>query len=48
MAKLQIVVDNTLDKGDECISYYKCFRNSLTMREVLKKAPMKLFIRGLS
>lgn len=47
MAKLQIVTDNTLD-DDKHIAYYKRFRDSFWHWKLLKKALMKLLIKGLS
>ena len=48
MAKLQIVIDNSLDDDDddECITYYKCFRDSLTLKTV-EEGPDETFYQGI-
>ena len=47
MAKLQIIIDNTLDDDDdEHITYYKCFRDSLTLKTV-EEGPDKTFDQGI-
>ena len=47
MAKLQIIIDNTLDDDDdEHITYYKCFRDSLTLKTV-EEGPDETFYQGI-
>ena len=49
MAKLQIIIDNTLDDDDdddEHITCYKCFRDSLTLKTV-EEGPDETFYQGI-
>ena len=44
MAKLQTIVDNIVD-DNEPIMYYKCFRDSLTLKTV-EEGPDETFHKG--